>query len=63
MCTCHRQIRIELPTDLHELLRRQRRERGMTLTDIVVTACREWVRTELHDPTHETPAQEGADHV
>lgn len=42
MCDCHRQIRIEIPVEIHEEMRAVGRQKRMTLTDIVVTAVREW---------------------
>ncbi len=42
MCNCHRQVRIEIPVEIHEEMRTVGRQKRMTLADIVVAAVREW---------------------
>ena len=43
MCACCRQIRLDIPTNLHDRLVALRRSHGLTLRAALVAACSEFL--------------------
>jgi hypothetical protein len=51
MCQCHRQIRLEIPNEMHDQMRKLCRKKKLTLTDIIVAGVEMWLAAENKQPS------------